>query len=64
MVKYNKINPSSVLSTLQQRSNSDVKYFEIISADEQDAELMECEVGDAIIFYHNNRDDEIYMEML
>lgn len=64
MVKYNKINPSSVLSTLQQRSNSDVEYFEIISADEQEAELIGCEVGDAIIFYHNNRNDEIYMEML
>lgn len=64
MVKYNKIDPNSVLSTLQQRSNSDVEYFQIISADEQEAELMECEVGDAIIFYYNNADDEICMEML
>lgn len=64
MVKYIKINPSSVLSTLQQRSNSDVEYYEIISADKELAELMECEIGDAIILYYNNRDDEIYMEML
>ena len=64
MVKYEKINPEAVLSKLQKRSNSDVEYFEIVSADEADAELMGCDVGDAIVFYYNNRNDELYMEML
>lgn len=64
MVKFSKINKDAVLSLLQQKSNASVEYFEIISADEQEAEIMECSIGDAIILYHNNRDNCLYMEML
>lgn len=64
MVKYEKINTDKVLSVLQQKSSADIEYEEIYAANKKDAAILECEVGDAIILYFNNRDKNLYIEML
>lgn len=51
-----------VLKRLQERSSSHVDYFHVEVADEQLANLMECEEGELVVFFEKN--NEIWMEMV
>lgn len=64
MVKEAKINNKSVLEKLQERCSSNIEYFNIFSANEEDAEILECEIGDAIVEYYNIEEEYTYMEVL